>query len=76
MRTAVHTITDTVGSDAICARLGVKPRSVRLARTEGRFPASWYAEISAMCDEAGVDCPLDAFNWKCTAADADQRGAA
>ena len=64
MKNTVHTITDALGSATICARLGVKPRSVRLARTEGRFPSSWYAEMAAMCGDAGIDCPLDAFNWK------------
>ena len=60
----VRTITDALGSVAIQERLGVTEFSIRHARREGSFAASWYAAMKAMCDEAGVDCPMSAFNWK------------
>ena len=63
-KASVHHITDTLSSDAICARLGVSHHSVRYARTDGAFPASWYGPLKEMCDETGIPCPLTAFNWK------------
>lgn len=66
---AVREITDTLATDALCARLGVKPHSIRHARTTGTFPASWYAPLKAMCDAAGIECPMSAFNWKAEAAE-------
>lgn len=60
----VHHITDTLGADAICARLGVSPHSIRYARTDGSFPASWYGPLKTMCDDVGIPCPLTAFNWR------------
>lgn len=60
----IISITDALGSEAICRRLGIGPHSVRYARTEGLFPASWYGPLREMCEAAGIDCPMDAFNWK------------
>lgn len=61
---AVHHITDTLGADVICESLSVTHHSIRYARTDGRFPASWYAHLKAMCEDVGIPCPLSAFNWK------------
>jgi hypothetical protein len=63
----VHRITDELGADAICARLGVSSHSIRYARTDGSFPASWYGPLKTMCDDAGIPCPLTAFNWRAPA---------
>ena len=60
----VKTITDTLGSAAIQARLGVTEFSIIHARREGSFTASWYAPLKDMCDRAGIDCPISVFNWK------------
>lgn len=60
---AVHTITEALGAERICAEIGVKPRSIRFARTEGVFPARWYGPLKGLCDEAGIECPMSAFNW-------------
>ncbi|AKG94552.1 hypothetical protein Shpa_41 [Paracoccus phage Shpa] len=64
---AIHHITTTLGTDAICSALGVTPHSVRHARTTGLFPASWYDALSSMCTETGIPCPRNAFNWKARA---------
>lgn len=61
---AVKEITDTLTSDAICERLEVSPHSVRYARTQGLFPSGWYKALDEMCSLAGINCPLDAFNFK------------
>lgn len=61
---AVKSIIDTLGEDAICSRFGVLPRTLRHVREDGSFAASWYAGLSEMCASTGIECPLDAFNWK------------
>lgn len=74
---AVDTIIENLGPEAIRARLRVSQHAVRYAKSTGAFAASWFREISTMCAEAGVPCPMDAFNWRETAAGADdERGAA
>jgi len=60
---AVVSISDALGSAQIEAALRVTSHSVRHARVSGRFPARWYAVLSRLCDEAGIDCPLCAFAW-------------
>lgn len=60
----VHRITDALDRAEMAARLDVRPRSIRKAREERIFPASWYAVLAVMCAEAGIECPLEAFNWR------------
>ena len=60
----VKTIIEALGVDAICAKLQVSHHAVRYAKTDGIFPAAWYAGLLELCAGAGIDCPLDAFNWK------------
>ncbi|HBM62255.1 MAG TPA: hypothetical protein DD444_24080 [Citreicella sp.] len=60
----VAEITRRVPQDEICERLGVQPRSIRLARERRLFPASWFKEMSKLCEELGVECPDSLFNFK------------
>lgn len=60
----VKSIIETLGVDAICARLHVSTHAVRYAKTDGVFPAAWYAGLLVLCDGAKIECPLEAFNWK------------
>lgn len=60
----VRFIIGTLGKDAICARLGVTPHSVRFAKVEGSFSAGWYAGLLELCCAAGITCPMHVFNWK------------
>lgn len=60
----VSEICETVGRDAIMQRLGVKKSAVSNAVIAGQFPASWYAEVRALCEGAQIDCPIDAFGFK------------
>lgn len=60
----VHSITDAIPADAICKRFGVKPRTIRLARENGTFAASWYLGMKALCKEHGLDCPDSLFNFR------------
>lgn len=49
---------------ALKERLCVKDRTLREARANGYFSASWYPIVSDICKEYGLDCPMDAFNFK------------
>lgn len=60
---SVHLIIDTLGPGRIEAQLGVTKFSLLAAKRDRLFPARWYAPLRAMCDEDGIDCPLDAFRW-------------
>jgi hypothetical protein len=60
----VKIITTALTDDAIMARLGVTKHAIRAARRFGSFPASWYAPLADMCERAGIECPIEAFNWR------------
>ncbi|QDP64874.1 MAG: hypothetical protein Unbinned5081contig1001_31 [Prokaryotic dsDNA virus sp.] len=57
-------IAQQIGRKEISEALGVGIKAISNACVAGSFPASWYAEIKALCDERGIDCPLCAFNFK------------
>lgn len=59
----VKEITDAIGNELPDA-LDVKPRSVRAAREFGVFPASWFNVVEHLCEENGIECPRDAFNFR------------
>lgn len=61
---SVKKIIDAIGEKAILSRVGVKHRSLRLARERGVFPASWYPHLKDLCATAKVECEMNAFNWK------------
>lgn len=60
----VHHITDTLGVEAITARLGVSRHAIRYARTMREFPPAWYAALKDMCEDVGIPCPISVFSWK------------
>lgn len=62
-KTYVLKMADALTADDLTT-LGVKERSVRLARERGVFPASWYPQVKAACERLGLECPLGAFNFK------------
>lgn len=60
----VPAIIDAIGPDRIAAKLGVSLHAVRYAKTDGLFPAAWFAVIRDLCEEAQIDLPMCLFNWK------------
>jgi len=63
--TSAEDVIEVLGRKQIREFLGVGNTAISNALCrEGKFPASWYGPIRQLCDEAGVDCPLSAFNWK------------
>jgi hypothetical protein len=63
------TIISALGADVIQALCGVGEFSVRAARRDGQFPASWFDAIDGACLERGIDCPRDLFAFKRVRAD-------
>lgn len=57
-------IINALGAEKIQALCGVGEFSVRAAKREGRFPASWYAEIDKACRAQGIECPRSLFAFK------------
>jgi hypothetical protein len=55
----VRSIIDAVGVDTIMSGLQVNDASVRKARSDGRFSASWYRFIRDHARNAGVDVDSD-----------------
>ncbi len=47
--------------------IGLTERTIRHAKSSGRFAAMWYLPIKELCESHGVFCPLEAFNWKVSA---------
>lgn len=71
MSTKIKPILDALDLTRLGQELDVKERSFRLARERGVFPAAWYPTVKRHCEEAGVSCPMDAFNWKSPSLEAD-----
>jgi hypothetical protein len=69
MQAPVFNILNAIDLEALKQGVGVKDRSIRLVRERRIFPASWYPTVKQLCDEASIDCPLCAFNWKREAAE-------
>lgn len=60
----VAALCDTLGRRRIADRLGVRTTAVGNAAVDGRFPARWYVEIKAMCEDDGLAAPgLDLFSF-------------
>ncbi len=49
---------------SIADRVSVSPAAVSMQISKGMFPASWYVEIKKMCEAEGIECPVNAFNFK------------
>jgi hypothetical protein len=64
MKSEIKHVLDALDLPKLGAELGVKERSFRLARERDVFPAAWYPTVKRHCEAAGVDCPMDLFNWK------------
>ncbi len=60
----VRKITETVGATFIQRECAVSEFSIRAAKRDGVFPASWYAVIKRECDRLGIDCPMGLFSFK------------
>lgn len=43
--------------------VGVQRRSV-IVKSLTQFPASWFVAIERLCEERGIECPIEAFTFK------------
>lgn len=62
--TNVKDINKALGVDNIAKRINVTATAVYNAGQDGMYPPSWFAVLSQMGREAGVDIPLAVFRWK------------
>lgn len=71
MENAARKILTALDREKIARLCGVKPRSIRTAMKNG-IPSSWFPIIRQLCEEAEIDCPEAAFNWKQPVEDAGE----
>ncbi len=57
-------IINKVGSAAIEVACNVGEHSVRAAKRDGKFPASWFDEMEKLCADHGLPCPRNLFAFK------------
>ena len=57
-------IIKALGMEVILHALGLRKRMLFYMQQKGKFPSGWYREIKRLCDENGVFCPMEAFDWK------------
>ena len=57
-------IINAIGPDAIQSICQVGEFSIRAAKREGKFPASWFDAIERACSDRGIQCPRDLFAFK------------
>lgn len=63
MTTAQH-IAHNLGQAQMARALGLGVTAVNNAVSRGCFPTAWFLVVKGLCDEAGIVCPEDAFNFK------------
>ena len=62
-----------IGRSRMAVAVGVSVSAVDLAVHHNAMPASWYRAISALCQSAGINCPMDLFNWKAPAPEGERK---
>lgn len=70
--TTIHDIITQIGAETIMADCQVGEFSIRAAKRDGKFPASWFDAIESACAQRGIQCPRELFAFKRT----QQQGAA
>ena len=60
---SITDLCDLLGRREIARRVARGVTAVGNAVADGKFPASWYLAIKLMCDERGVECPLQLFRF-------------
>ena len=61
---SISDIFNALGRTKLSQLLGVVPSALSNAENAGIMPASWYAAVSDLAREKGVDCPRELFNFK------------
>ncbi|MEL6411702.1 MAG: hypothetical protein AAFQ38_14995 [Pseudomonadota bacterium] len=54
---------DALGRPEVADRAGVSVGAVDLAVHNGQMSARWYAGISELCRDRGVECPQEFFGF-------------
>lgn len=62
--TTTTDIINALGADTVQRICEVGEFSLRAARRDGQFPASWFDAIDRACAEQGIHCPRSLFAFK------------
>ena len=57
-------IINCLGPDAIQEACQVGEFSIRAAKRDGKFPASWFDAIEGLCTARDMACPRELFAFK------------
>lgn len=60
-------IIDTLTPHRLATEIGMPERTIRHARTTGRFSGLWFGPVADLCHQLSIPCPIDAFTWKAVA---------
>ena len=60
----VSSICDQIGRKKMAATLGVGLTSISNASVANTFPTPWFKVVEKLCNEKGIECPDDLFNFK------------
>ena len=67
----VSEVIAALGADVIQASCQVGEYSIRAAKRDKKFPASWFDAIESLCAENDLPCPRDLFAFKRPQEDAE-----
>jgi hypothetical protein len=62
--TSTTEIITAIGADAIQMACQVGEFSIRAAKRDGKFPASWFDAIEGLCSDRALPCPRELFAFK------------
>lgn len=66
----VSKVVTALGSKVIQASCQVGEFSIRAAKRDGKFPASWFDAIEGLCSDRALPCPRELFAFKRPSEDA------
>lgn len=64
--TSTRDIINELGAETIQRLCGVGEFSIRAAKRDGQFPASWFDALDQACAAKGIHCPRELFAFKRT----------
>lgn len=62
--TSTTDIINKIGADEVQRLCEVGEFSIRAAKRDGQFPASWFDAIDRACADRGIHCPRKLFAFK------------
>lgn len=60
----VDDVINHLGRARLADALEVGDTAIANAKKRGCFPSNWFAVVSALCGNSGVECSSELFNFK------------